>query len=110
MGDYQNGFRDGRSVIDNICALKIVNQKIWEYNQSVQYTFIDFQKEYDFILRDTLWERTEGFRIPKKLISMCKTYVQKARSAVIIEGTLSSYFENKTGLQQGDSLSPILFN
>jgi len=24
-GDYQNGFRDRRSVIDNICALKIIN-------------------------------------------------------------------------------------
>jgi len=52
----------------------------------------------------------EEFEIPKKLISMCKTCVQKARSAVKIDGTLSSFFENKTGLKQGDSLSPILFN
>ena len=35
MGDYQNGFRDGRSVIDNIFALRIINEKLWEYNQSV---------------------------------------------------------------------------
>jgi len=42
MGDYQNGFRDGRSVIDNIFALKIINEKRWKYNQSVQYLFIDF--------------------------------------------------------------------
>ena len=41
---------------------------------------------------------------------MCKTCVKKARSAVRIEGTLSSFFENKTGLKQGDPLSPILFN
>ena len=27
-----------------------------------------------------------------------------------IEGTLSSFPENKTALKQGDSLSPILFN
>jgi len=31
--DYQNGFRDGRSVIDNIFVLKILNKKIWEHNQ-----------------------------------------------------------------------------
>jgi len=24
---------------------------MWEYNQSVQYLFIDFQKAYDFILK-----------------------------------------------------------
>jgi hypothetical protein len=41
---------------------------------------------------------------------MCKTCVQKTRSAVRIEGTLSSFYENKTGLKQGDSLPPVLFN
>jgi len=41
---------------------------------------------------------------------MCKTCVQKTRSVVRIEGTLSSFFEHKTGLKQGDPLSPILFN
>ena len=50
------------------------------------------------------------FKIPFKLINMCKTCVQKTRSAVRIEGTLSSFFENKTGLKQGDRLSLILFN
>ena len=49
MGDYQNGFRDGRSVIDNIFALRIINEKLLEYKQSVQYLFIDFQKAYDSI-------------------------------------------------------------
>ena len=55
-GDYQNGFRDGRSVIDNIFALKIINEKICEYNQIVQHLFNDFQKAYDSMHRDTLWK------------------------------------------------------
>jgi hypothetical protein len=41
---------------------------------------------------------------------MCKTCVQKTRSVVRIEGTLSSFFENRTGLKQGDTLSTILLN
>ena len=61
MGDYQNGFGDGRSVIDNIFALKIINEKLWEYNQSVQYWFIDFHKAYDSIPRDTLWKCMKEF-------------------------------------------------
>jgi len=44
--------RDGRSVTDNIFVLKIINKKIWEYNQIVQYFFIDFPKSYDSIHRD----------------------------------------------------------
>jgi hypothetical protein len=46
MGYHQNGFRDGRSVIGNIFALKIIKKKIWGYNQSVQYLFVDFEKAY----------------------------------------------------------------
>jgi hypothetical protein len=109
-GDYQNGFRDGRSLVDNIFVLKIINKKIWEYNQSVQYLFIDSQKEYDSIHRETLRKCMEEFKIPKKLINTRKTCVQEKRSAVRIEGTLSYFFENKTGSKQRDSLSPILFN
>jgi hypothetical protein len=44
MGDYQNGFRDRRSVINKVFALKIINEKLWENKHSVQYLFIDFQK------------------------------------------------------------------
>ena len=65
-GDFQNGFRDGRSVIDNIPVLKIINEKIWEYNQNVQYLFINFQKAYVSIHRDALWKCMEKFKIPKK--------------------------------------------
>jgi len=89
--------REGRSVIDNILALKIINEKIWEYNQSVQFLFIDFQKTCDSIHRDTSWKCMEKFKIHKRLINMCNTCVQKTRSAVGIEGTLSSFFKNKTG-------------
>ena len=73
MGDYQNGFRDRRSVIDNIFALKTINEKLCEYNQSVQYLFIDFQKAFDSIHRDTPWECMKKFKIPIKLINMCGT-------------------------------------
>jgi hypothetical protein len=40
---------------------------------------------------------------------MCKINVQKTRSAVRIERTLSS-LKTMAGLKKGDSLSPILFN
>jgi hypothetical protein len=50
------------------------------------------------------------FKIPIQLINMCKTSAQKTRSAVRINGTPSFFFENKTGLKQGDTLSPTSFN
>jgi hypothetical protein len=82
-GDYQNGLRDGRSVFDNTFALKTINKKIWEYNQSV-HLFINFQKSYDSTHRDTLWTCIKEFKIPTKLLNICKS-VQKTRSVVRIK-------------------------
>jgi hypothetical protein len=56
MGEYQNRFRDGRSVTENIFPQKIINEKIWGFNKSVQYLFIDFQTAYDSIHRVTIWK------------------------------------------------------
>jgi len=67
IGDNQNGFRDGRSVIGNIFVLKIIKERIWEYNQNVQYLFIDFHEACDSIHRDTLWKCMKEFNIPKKI-------------------------------------------
>jgi len=39
----------------------------------------------------TLWKCVEEFKIPTKLINMCRTCT-KTKSAVRIEGTLSSFF------------------
>ena len=61
MGDYQNGFRDVRSVTDNIFALKILNEKIWEFKQSVQYLFIDFQKAYE-TLYGNVWKNLKSLQ------------------------------------------------
>jgi len=47
-----------------------MNEKLWEYNHSVQYLFTDFQKANDSIRRDTLWECMKEFKIPNKLINM----------------------------------------
>jgi len=76
--------------------LNITNEKLREYNQSVQHLFIDFQKAYDSIHRDTLRLCMKEFKIPTKLINMCKTCVQpKTRSVVRLEGTVSSFFDAK---------------
>jgi hypothetical protein len=70
-----------------------------------------FKRHVTLIHRDTLLECIKKFKIPTKLTNACKTCVQKTRSALRIEGTLSSFFFlNKTGLKQGAPLSLILFN
>ena len=88
----------------------MINEKIWEYNKKIHYLFIDFQEAYDSIHRESLWKIMREFQIPLKLINMCKLCIQDTYSKVRIKGKTSAAFKNKTGLKQGDALSPLLFN
>jgi hypothetical protein len=82
-GDNQNVFRDGISATDNIFVLKIINEKTWEYKQSEQYLFINFQKAFNTIHRDKLWKCMEELKIPKNLIKDEKC-CENRRNTVIL--------------------------
>ncbi|KAI5718547.1 hypothetical protein M8J77_022853 [Diaphorina citri] len=110
LGDYQCGFRGNRSTTDNIFAVKMINEKMWEFNRSVQYLFVDFSKAYDSIHRQSLWNIMKDFQIPAKLIRMCQVCMDENVSQVLINNQYSDPFSNRTGLRQGDGLSPLLFN
>jgi hypothetical protein len=60
-GDYQNGFRDGRFVIDNIFALEIVNQKIWSIIRLYSIYLLIFK------IRMTLYMETRCGNVWKNL-------------------------------------------
>lgn len=49
LGDYQAGFRQNRSKIDLVFILRLILQKMREFNKEVHLIFIDFKKVYDCI-------------------------------------------------------------
>ena len=48
IGEYQYGLRRNRSTIDHIL------EKKWEHNKDEHQSFIDFEKAYDSIKRESL--------------------------------------------------------
>jgi len=48
--------------------------------------------------------------IPKKLIGLTKMCMENTQYQIRVDNTLSEAFEVNTGLKQGDTLSPMLFN
>ncbi|KAL4141760.1 hypothetical protein QTP88_004336 [Uroleucon formosanum] len=72
--------------------------------------FVDYKQAYDSINREELWNTLIYFGIPKKYVNMVKLCNNKTECKVKFLGELSSTFEVKSGLRQGDALSPTLFN
>jgi len=49
IGEYQAGFRTGKSTTDQIFTVKNLLEKAWEHNVEIHQIFVDFQKAYGSI-------------------------------------------------------------
>ena len=75
IGEYQCGFRRNRSTVDHVFSIRQVLEKKWEYNKDVCQIFIDFEKAYDSIKRESLYDILIKFGVPKKLVRLIKTSI-----------------------------------
>ena len=67
---------------------------------------IDFSVAYDFINKDKLWYRFSDIGISTKMISAVRSF----SSCVRLSNHHTDWFDVKSGLRHGCSLSTLLFN
>lgn len=110
IGEYQSGFRSGRSTNDQIFVLRQILQKLLEFNTNSYHMFVDFKAAYDSVIRANLYATLYEFGIPDKLVRLIKMTMQNIVCHVKIKCDTSRPFEPKNGLRQGDALACLLFN
>lgn len=79
-----------------------------EWNFPLYITFIDYEKAFDSVNRETPWKLLRQYGGPKKLIFQIQCTCQDMSCRVTHAGQQSDSFEVKTGVRQGCSLSPFL--
>ena len=72
--------------------------------------FINFKKAYDSVRREVLYKILIEFGIPSKLVRLIKMSLTGIYSRVRVGKNVSDRFPIRNGLEQGDALSPLLFN
>jgi Reverse transcriptase (RNA-dependent DNA polymerase). len=78
--EYQCDFRRNRITVDFIFSILQILEKKWEYNQDVCQLFIDFEKAYDSIKRESLYDILIKFGAPKTLVRLIKTCLDKTEN------------------------------
>ena len=109
LRDHQAGFRRNRSCADQIASLRIIVEQSLEWNSPLYINFIDYEKAFDSVDRETLWKLLRHYGVPEKIISLIRCTYQEMSCRIAHAGQLSDSFEVKTGVRQGCLLSPFLF-
>ena len=109
LRDNQVGFRQNRSTIDQIFTLRRIVEQCIEFKLPLHIHFVDYQKAFDSINHNFMWEILRCYGLPDRLIQVLKNLYKNSVCAVNISGTLSNWFKTTSGVRQGCLLSPLLF-
>lgn len=105
----QAGFRQDKSCTDHIATLRIIIEQSNEWQSPLYINFIDFEKAFDSVDRDTIWKLLRFYGIPEIYCDLIQELYKEASCKVIHNGNLSDPFEIHTGVRQGCLLSPTIF-
>lgn len=108
--DEQNGFRKKRTTIDQISSLSNLIDTRKKLKQSTFCAFIDFRKAYDNINRNKLWKKLHDSGISGKMLTAVRSLYSNVSSCVRVNSYKTDWFSVHSGLRQGCTLSPLLFN
>ena len=105
----QAGYRPGRGTTNQVFILKNIIEQSHEWQSSLYLNFIDFEKVFDSVYRDSLWVIMKAYGIPLKIVELVKALYNNFECAVIEESELTEWFKIETGVKQGCNLSGFLF-
>ena len=105
----QNGFRQKRSTIGQIVALRRLIEGAKGNNLPCILTFIDFRKAFDTIHRGKLIEILRAYGVPDKMIEAIEATYSETWAKVRTADGETETFQIMAGVLQGDTLAPFLF-
>nr|KAG5700914.1 hypothetical protein BaRGS_012321 [Batillaria attramentaria] len=103
----QAGFWKGRGCIDQIFTLRNIIEQCTEWQRQLYINFVDFEKAFDSIHRESLWRILRAYGIPQQIVLVIKSFYNNFKCRI---GNRESSFRVKTGVRKGCSMSALLFN
>ena len=106
----QNGFISGQSASDSV--RKVLNgvEYVNEKNLAAVLILVDFEKAFDRVNYDSMYEILKWFNFGPDLIKWVRLLFTDYRLATINNGYTSEYFSPTRGLFQGNPIASIIFN
>ena len=91
IGQYQCGFREGVSTIDQIQTLRQILEKTMEFQTETHHLFIDFKTVHDKVNRNQLYKAMLEFGIPPKLVRLTQAMKEGTMAKVKMQNDLKGF-------------------
>ena len=72
LPDVQAGFRKGRGTTDRIANIHWIIGKAREFQNNINFCFIDYAKAFDFVDQSKLWKILQEMEIPDHLTCLLR--------------------------------------
>ena len=96
--EEQAGFRAGRSTTEQKFNLRILGEKYLQHQWNLYHVFIDFKKAFDRVWHEALLATMRKYNISTSIIRAIENLYDKARSAVLFNGSTSEWFRTTVGI------------
>jgi hypothetical protein len=107
--EYRCGFRPNRSTTDQLFVLRQMMEKHYAHSMDLHMLFVDFRNAFDNVNRKRLYEVMKQMEIPDKLIRLIQMTMNTTQAQIKRDNKQRTKFEFNAGVNQGDSLSAVLF-
>ena len=104
----QAGFRAGYSTIDHLQVVNQLQEKANEYNMPLCFAFVDYEKAFDSIEFEPLFEGLKNQGVDEAYVNILRNLYSEATSVLRLHKD-SEKFKLGRGARQGDNISPKLF-
>lgn len=110
IGEEQNGFRQDRRGEDNIYVIRELVEDFNRRNKCLYLAFLDIEKAYDKVNRQTLIYVLDKLGIPRKISNLVKGMYTNTKAKYIFGDIETEWVHLDKGVRQGCVLSPLLFS
>ena len=110
LPDVQDGFIKGRGTRDQVANICWIIKKAREFQKNIYFCFVDYDKAFDCVHHNKLWEILKEMGMPDHLDCLLRNLFAGQEETVRVGHGTTDWFQIEKGVCQGCILSPCLFN
>ena len=107
--ERQYGFQPGKSTIQPLFCLWMLQEKHGEFGKELHVVFVDLEKTYDRVPRELIWNSLRRKGVPEAYINIIRDMYAGCKTSIMTSAGKTKEIEIEVGLHQGSAISPLLF-